>query len=94
MLTIRNPEAERLAHDLASRRGLAVDEVVLTALRAEWSRMEEPAQPIGRPLSDPAEILERVRRIVADIDRLPVLDDRSPDDILGYDETGTFDGHR
>ncbi|MDQ2104400.1 type II toxin-antitoxin system VapB family antitoxin [Azospirillum isscasi] len=94
MLTVRNPEAERIAYDLASRRGQAVDEVVLTALRAEWSRLEAPVQPTGKPLTDPAEVLARVRRIVADIDRLPVLDDRNPNDILGYDETGAFDGHR
>ncbi|MBP2294195.1 type II toxin-antitoxin system VapB family antitoxin [Azospirillum rugosum] len=94
MLTIRNPEAERIAHDLASRRGLAIDDVVLNALRTEWARMERPVHPEPRPLDDPAATLAKVRAIVADIDRLPVLDERSPEDILGYDESGAFDGDR
>ena len=32
-----------------------------------------------------------VRAIQADIARMPVLDERSPDEILGYNEYGHFD---
>lgn len=41
--------------------------------------------------ADPADLLDRVRAIQAEIARLPVLDARSPDEILGYNEHGHFD---
>ena len=37
------------------------------------------------------ELLARVRAIQARIAQLPVLDSRSPDEILGYNERGHFD---
>lgn len=37
------------------------------------------------------ELLARVRAIQARIAQLPVLDSRSPDEILGYNEHGHFD---
>ena len=36
-------------------------------------------------------LLARVRSIQAEIARLPVLDNRTPDQILGYNERGHFD---
>jgi hypothetical protein len=38
-----------------------------------------------------AELLARVRRIQAELARLPVLDKRSPDELIGYNEQGHFD---
>lgn len=35
-------------------------------------------------------LLARVRAIQAEIARLPVLDNRSPDEIIGYNERGHF----
>jgi antitoxin VapB len=94
MLTSRHPEVERLAHELATQRGLPVDDVLLAALRAEWAKMNEPYKPVPKPLENPEAVLAKVRKIVEEIDKLPVLDDRSPDEILGYNEIGAFDGHR
>jgi hypothetical protein len=37
------------------------------------------------------ELLARVRAIQAAVAQLPVLDVRSPDEILGYNEHGHFD---
>ena len=37
------------------------------------------------------ELLARVRAIQAEVARLPILDARSPDEILGYNEHGHFD---
>jgi hypothetical protein len=39
----------------------------------------------------PVELLARVRTIQAEIAKLPVLDPRSPDEIIGYNERGHFD---
>jgi len=44
-----------------------------------------------KPGPDVAALLARVRAIQAEIARLPVLDDRSPDDIVGYNARGHFD---
>lgn len=40
---------------------------------------------------DAAVLLARVRALQAQIARLPVLDDRNPDEIIGYDEHGHLD---
>jgi antitoxin VapB len=79
-LSIKHPEADRLARRLAERTGESLTDAVLTALRERLDR--EQAR------SDAAQILEELRAIRARMARYPVLDDRSPDEILGYDEHG------
>jgi antitoxin VapB len=79
-LSIKHPEADRLARLLADRTGESLTDAVLTALRERLDR--EQAR------SDAAQILEELRAIRARMARYPVLDDRSPDEILGYDEHG------
>lgn len=79
-LNIRNPEAERLAAELARQTGETKTEAVTRALRDRLDRLRR--QGSGRRLADELdEIAERVAR-------LPVLDSRAPDDLLGYDERG------
>jgi antitoxin VapB len=76
-LKIESPEADRLAHELAARTGETVDEAVIAALR------ERLAQ------KDRDDHVDRVIKNAQDaIAKLPVLDDRSADEILGYDEWG------
>jgi antitoxin VapB len=41
-----------------------------------------------QPPRDPAQIEKALREIGERCSKLPVLDDRSPDEILGYDEHG------
>lgn len=43
------------------------------------------------PRPDAATLLTRVRAIQAEMARLPALDGRSPDEIIGYNERGHFD---
>lgn len=38
-----------------------------------------------------AALLARVRQVQADMARLPVLDNRSPEDLIGYNEQGHLD---
>lgn len=47
-----------------------------------------PAQFQGDALRTVEERIAAMRRIAARVAKLPVLDDRSPDEILGYDESG------
>ena len=77
--TVENPEAFRLARQLADLTGETVTSAVVTALRERLQRMQ--ARNSGRSL---AEELDEIALRCA----LPVLDPRSPDEILGYDERG------
>lgn len=79
-LNIRNPETEKLAEALVRLTGETKTEAVTQALRERLARLS----------------LERPRRRLADeldeialhCSRLPVLDPRTPDEILGHDEHG------
>lgn len=79
-LNIRNPEAERLAAELARETGETKTEAVTKALRDRLARLRR--ERAGRSLAD--ELDEIARHAAA----LPVLDERSAEEILGYDEAG------
>lgn len=79
-LNIRNKEAEQLAEELARRTGETKTEAVIKALRDRLGRIRR--QRPGRRLADQ---LDEIARSCA---RLPVLDRRRPDEILGYGEDG------
>lgn len=79
-LSIKKPEADRLARELAELTGETVTDAVLNALRERLERHR------GRRRSGRlAETLMDIGRRCA---RLPVLDDRTADEILGYDDQG------
>lgn len=79
-LSIKHPEADRLARELAARTGETLTEAVVVALR------ERLARETGRSRAVPLrEDLAAIRRRCAS---LPVLDDRPADELLGYDEHG------
>ncbi len=79
-LNIRNPETERLAATLAKLTGESKTQAVTQALRDRLERVRR--RRAGRRLADE---LDEIARHCAS---LPVLDDRSPDEILGYDNRG------
>ena len=72
-----SPEAERLAQELAAKNGKSVDDVVTIALREQTEREKRRAH-----------IHNVIKEIQDEVAKLPVLDDRTPDEILGYDEWG------
>lgn len=80
-LSIKNPEAERLARELSRITGESLTEAVTGALR------ERLVRETGRN-TDTARWLEEIREIQCEVARLPVLDDRTPDAIVGYDDRG------
>ncbi|MGH3730884.1 MAG: type II toxin-antitoxin system VapB family antitoxin [Micromonosporaceae bacterium] len=79
-LSIKNPEADRLARELANRTGETLTEAVVTALRERLARQSGRTRALAL-----REELSAIRRRCAS---LPVLDDRAPDEILGYDAQG------
>ena len=79
-LSIKNPEADRLARELAELTGEGLTEAVINALKERLRRERGRAYPV--PLREElAVIRERCSR-------LPVLDDRPADEIIGYDDKG------
>lgn len=79
-LNIRNPEADRLATEVARLTGETKTLAVTTALRERLARVRRAR---GRPrLAD--ELIEIARQCAS----LPVLDARSEDEIVGYDDHG------
>ncbi len=83
-LSIKNPEAELLARQVAGRAGESVTRAVIVALEERLERLTGTRR--GPDLE--RALLAISRRCTA----LPDVDPRSPDEILGYDAIGTFGG--
>jgi len=81
-LNIKNPQAERLARELASISGESLTQAVIHALEDRLERLK------GRRRSP--ELVETLMAISRRCSALPDLDSRSPDEILDYDEEGGF----
>jgi antitoxin VapB len=79
-LNLRNPEAERLATELARHTGESKTEAVTKALRDRLARVRR--ERTKRSLVDE---LEEIAEHCAN---LPVLDARTAEEILGYNEIG------
>jgi antitoxin VapB len=79
-LSIKNDEADRLARELAEATGETLTDAVLTALRERLRRVTGRRRSVG--------LREEIARMQERIDRLPVLDERTDEEILGYDEGG------
>jgi len=79
-LSIKNPETDRLAHDLAKATGESVTVAVTKAIQERLEAI--------RPRARRARLLDDIRQIQSLVASLPDKDTRSPDDVLGYDEYG------
>ena len=78
--SIKNSEADRLVRQLTGLTGETLTAAVVAALRERLERVR--ARKSGRSLAD--ELDEIAIRCAA----LPMLDPRTPEEILGYDEHG------
>jgi antitoxin VapB len=78
-LSIKHPEADRLARELAARTGESITEAIIAALRERLQREQRRYRP---SLED--EIMAISRRSAA----LPRRTGRTPEEIIGYDERG------
>lgn len=82
-LSIKNPEADRLARELAEATGENLTEAVLKALQERLQRVTGRRRTSG--------LREEIARMQGRIGRLPVLDERTDEEILGYGERGLLD---
>lgn len=78
-LNIKSDAVDILARKLAAHTGESITKAVETALAERLERVERR----GRSL-------EALRELQAFATSLPVLDQRSDDEILGYDELGRW----
>jgi antitoxin VapB len=80
VLSIKDPEADRLARNLAALTGESLTDAVKAALRDRLAREQRRR---GKRLDR-----AKLDAIVASIAALPVVDNRSPDELIGYDDFG------
>lgn len=82
MLNIRDPKVHALAREVAQTTGETMTEAVKKALEERLERLRSRDQASRRQRA--ARLMARGKAFAS----LPVLDPRSPDEILGYDEVG------
>lgn len=80
-LSIKDPEADRLARELAKLTGESLTDAITHALQDRLQRLRR------KPSRDP-NLVRDLMQIAERCAALPVLDDRTPDEIIGYDEHG------
>jgi antitoxin VapB len=79
-LNIKDPETDRLARELAMATGESLTHAVAIAVRERLERVRGRASGPG--------LAEELNTIALRCARLPLLDDRPEEEILGYDEHG------
>jgi antitoxin VapB len=78
-LSIKTEDADRLARELAALTHESLTEAVTTALRERLERVQASRR---------SDYEARLKRLVDEYNSYEVVDDRSADELLGYDENG------
>ncbi len=78
-ISIKDPETDALARRLVNLTGEKITDAVRIALQ---ERLDREGQYRNKAT------LGELRAIVEEYHRLPVIDPRTPDEIIGYDELG------
>jgi antitoxin VapB len=79
-LSIKSMKTERLAREIAVKTG---DSITGTIEKALEERLERVDRERGR-----RNLMNQLQEILHRMDQLPILDSRTPDEIIGYDEHG------
>jgi antitoxin VapB len=79
-ISIRNPKAEELAREVAAESGENLTQAIIHALEERLERLK------GRKTTE--DLAEEIIKISERCSALPELDDRTPEEILGYDSKG------
>ena len=82
MVELNHPEVNQLARELAMYTGENLTQVVVNALRERLAREQKKYR-----LSQPS-LQDELLRIAQECAALPMLDGRTADEILGYNEVG------
>ena len=81
-LSIRDPETDRLARELAAVTGETMTQAIKTAIAERLAREREGRDQAAE------QRYQSALAILKQIWAMPVVDDRPADEILGYDEHG------
>lgn len=79
-INIKSDHADRLARELATLTGESLTDAITIAVAERLERKRADSKRSVR--------FDAIMSIAADFARLEVLDDRHPDELLGYDENG------
>ncbi len=79
-INIKSLEAERLAREVAAKTGESLTEAIQKSLAERLDRLKRQRRSHI--------LLGQLEDILQRVDKLPVLDPRPPDEIVGYDENG------
>lgn len=82
-LSLKDPETDRLAREVASLTGETLTDAVRKALA---ERLERERHRAGTTMR----LADRLEQLGRECAALPDLDARSPEEIVGYDETGMW----
>lgn len=83
-LSLKDPETDRLAREVARLTGESLTEAVRTALAERLARERlRRGQPRKR-------LAEQLNALALECAALPDFDTRTPDEIIGYDENGMW----
>ena len=83
-LSLKDPETDRLAREVARLTGETLTQAVRKALA---ERLERERLRRGMPKKG---LAEQLNELALECASLPVYDTRSPDEIIGYDENGMW----
>jgi antitoxin VapB len=85
-LSIKNSIVEEKARELAQRSGKSITDALNDSLDLALQRQRSQQR-----LTKKEELFAKVKEIQKRVAALPVLDNRTDDEILGYNEYGHFD---
>ncbi len=79
-ISIKSLETERLAREIAAKTGESLTGAIQKALEERLERLQHQRRS--------QILMSQLQEILRRVDQLPVLDSRTPDQILGYDDHG------
>jgi antitoxin VapB len=79
-LSIKSLKTEQLAREIAAKTGESITGTIEKALEERLDRLNRER---GRQ-----NLMSQLEEILQRMDQLPVLDSRTPEEIIGYDEHG------
>jgi antitoxin VapB len=83
-ILIKDREADQLIRTLAARTGESITDAVKEAVRERLKRVPLSEDEIAARKLKLDRLAERARQ-------MPTVDDRTPDEIIGYNQSGHFD---
>lgn len=82
---IQDPETDRLARELSAATGQTLTQAVNSALRERLRNF------FTEPSKSKEDYIAGIKQITARVAAMPQLDNRTEEEILGYNENGLFD---